>query len=159
MSRIKKRKENCYNMGLLTTQILQGLSLGQNRFLKVAGNMRSVYWKEQHWHKSCICIHYVFQFTSGPVFHNQSGSPILGTISSRPCSLPARRPDLNSIQHICAEPEHRLRVRPYRPAATLVNAPAAEWERKRRSAAKYQNLSESCFSKVKPLATAVHGLK
>lgn len=143
-----------------TTQILQGLSLGQDRFLKVAGNIRSVCWnqqQEQHWHN--ICIHYFFQFMSGPVFHNQSGFPILGTISSCPRSLPTQRPDLNSIQHICAELERQLWVRPYRPVAALVNAPAAEWERKKSRAAKYQNLPESSFSKVKPLATAVHGLK
>ena len=58
---------------------------------------------------------------------------------------PAQSPDLNPIEHLWDELEHRLRVRPNRPVPDLTNALMAEW--KEFPAAIFQHLSQSLPTK------------
>lgn len=69
----------------------------------------------------------------------------------------AHSPDLNPIQHIWDELEHRLKARPYRPVADLTNVLVAAWEEI--PAARFQKLVVSLLRNVEAVITAVYGFR
>ena len=71
---------------------------------------------------------------------------------------PAQSPDLNPIEHLWDELEHRLRARPHHPTSVgddLTNALAAEWMQV--PAAMFQHLVESLPTRLEAVIAAKEG--
>ena len=73
---------------------------------------------------------FLFQHDNAPVHKGKSIQKWFVEVGVEELDWPTQSPDLNLIEHLWDELEHRLRARPYRPTSVpnLTNALVAEWK-------------------------------
>ena len=100
---------------------------------------------------------FLFQHYNAPVHKERSIQKWFVEISVEELDWPAQSPDLNPIEHLWDELEHRLRARPNHPTSVpdLTNALVAEWNQV--PAAMFQHLVESLPRRVQAVIAAKEG--
>ena len=100
---------------------------------------------------------FLFQHDNDPVHKVRFIQKLFFEIGVEELDWHAQSLDLNCIEHLWDESEHRLRARPYRPASVpdLTNACVAEW--KQVPTAMFQHLVESLPRRVEAVIAAKGG--
>ena len=97
---------------------------------------------------------FLFQHDNAPVQKAMSIQKWFVDIGVEELDWPAQSPDLNPIEHLWDELEHRLRAKPNRPTSVpyLTNALVVEW--KQLTTAMFQHLVESLPRRVEAVIAA-----